>query len=408
MNAIRLTHPSKEISGALSLSGSKSETNRLLIARALYPGLEIENPADARDTQLLLQALRSERREIDVGHAGTAMRFLTAYFAIQQGRETFLTGSARMQQRPIGILVDALRALGADIQYVQRAGYPPLSIKGKALSGGSLRLGASVSSQYISALLLIAPKLARGLRLRLEGRVASRPYIRMTLALLQQLGVTADWQGASIHVSPQPKRLSKRIAVESDWSAASYHYALVALAREATSHLKRFQHSSLQGDSVLQTIYQRFGVRSDFSQDQLILRKESSPLPPFIALDLIATPDIAQTLAVTCFALGLGARLSGLHTLKIKETDRLFALQCELKKLGALITVTEDTFYLEASRAIHPEVRVKTYEDHRMAMAFAPLALRVPIILETPEVVEKSYPRFWRDLQQLGFVLQSL
>lgn len=408
MRALRLTHPSKKVNAKLTISGSKSESNRLLILQALYGGLEIANRSQAKDTELLCKALKSDAREIDIGHAGTAMRFLTAYFAIQLGRETLLTGSDRMKQRPIGILVDALQALGADIRYAERTGYPPLLIRGRALSGGRLRLSAGVSSQYVSALLLIAPKLARGLSLELQGTVTSKPYIDMTLELLLQLDITAGWDGTSITVLPRREALAKSIVVESDWSAASYHYAVAALAREASLQLKTFKPQSLQGDSELRAVYERFGVRSHFECAQLVLRKAEDRLPPFVALNLMATPDIAQTLAVSCFGLGLGCRLSGLHTLRIKETDRLQALQDELRKLGAPITVTDDTLYLENSKGIRPEVRIKTYDDHRMAMAFAPLALKVPITIEAPEVVEKSYPNFWGDLERLGFEMQSL
>lgn len=404
MNAIRLIHPSKKVGGTLQLTGSKSESNRLLILEALHPGFKVENRSDAADTELLQKALESKEREIDIGQAGTAMRFLTAYFSIQPGRETLLTGSARMKQRPVKILVDALRKLGAEIHYVERAGYPPLLISGKKLPGGRVHLSAGVSSQYATALLLIAAKLARGLRLTLEGAIASMPYIDMTIDLLRRLGITVNRDGQTITVFPQRKDPAKSIAIESDWSAASYYYAIAALAKQANLRLKTFTPYSIQGDSKLQVIYKRFAVHSDFAPPHLILQKEKRVLPPFVAFDLMAMPDMAQTIAVSCFGLGVECRLTGLHTLKIKETDRLLALQNELQKLGARIAVTRDTLYLDKSETIHPEVRIKTYGDHRMAMAFAPLALKVPIAIEAPEVVEKSYPRFWDDLQQLGFL----
>lgn len=404
MKVIRLTHPSKKVAGTLQLTGSKSESNRLLILKALHPGFKVENRSDAADTELLQKALESKEREIDIGQAGTAMRFLTAYFSIQPGRETLLTGSVRMKQRPIRILVDALRELGAEIHYLEGAGYPPLLISGKKLPGGWVRLSAAVSSQYATALLLIAAKLARGLRLTLEGAIASMPYIDMTIDLLRRLGITVNWDGQTITVFPQRKDPAKSIAIESDWSAASYYYAIAALAKQASLRLKTFTPYSIQGDSKLQGIYKRFAVHSDFAPPHLILQKENRVLPPFVAFDLMAMPDMAQTIAVSCFGLGVACRLTGLHTLKIKETDRLLALQNELQKLGARIAVTHDTLYLDKSETIHPEVRIKTYGDHRMAMAFAPLALKVPIAIEAPEVVEKSYPRFWDDLQQLGFL----
>lgn len=395
----------------IRLSGSKSETNRLLLLHALYPNLILENTSDSDDSHAMQTALSSSESAIDIHHAGTAMRFLTAYFAIQQNREIILTGSPRMQERPISILVDALRQLGADIQYEKNEGFPPLRINGKKLSGKQVTLAANVSSQYISALLLIGSSLENGLELTLEGEITSVPYINMTLSLLQKTGIEANFQVNKITVSRKSKvesRKGQTLVVESDWSSASYFYSIVALSEIGTQiTLASFRADSFQGDSALAQIYTAFGVETVFAGDQITIQKQHLASKA-IAFNLNHTPDIAQTIAVTAFALGLRCQLTGLHTLQIKETDRLAALQSELTKLGATVTTTQDSLTLEATTTIRPNISIQTYNDHRMAMAFAPLAIKVPLVIEDAGVVSKSYPAFWNDLKKIGFKISEV
>jgi 3-phosphoshikimate 1-carboxyvinyltransferase len=404
----------------IAISGSKSETNRLLLLQALYPSIKINNAAESDDSAVMRAALLSGSHFINVHHAGTAMRFLTAYFAHQEGREVTIAGSQRMQERPIGVLVDALRTLGADIEYLKHKGYPPLKIKGKKLLGGAITIYANVSSQYITALLLIAPKLEKGLELQLDGEITSRPYLEMTISLLRELGVSIDFNGNKITVFPQSEILNHQceITVESDWSSASYYYSIVALSSIGESvKLTSFRQNSLQGDSALATIYEAFGVKTIFTGNTINLTKASNPKFKTLHLDLNNTPDIAQTIAVTCFGMGIGCHLSGLHTLKIKETDRLSALKTELEKFGADVAITNDSLVLKAHNVFSATIEqfplrerggLDTYNDHRMAMAFAPLGIIKPITIRDAGVVSKSYPNFWKDLQALGFVMETL
>ncbi len=398
-------HLSEVQNAAITISGSKSETNRLLLLQALYPNITLENTSNSDDSEVMLKALQTTDAIIDIHHAGTAMRFLTAYFATQEGREVTLTGSSRMKERPIQILVEALHQLGAEITYAEKEGFPPLKIKGKKLTKSHVYLPAHVSSQYVSALLLIAPQLENGLQLTLEGSITSVPYIQMTLDLLDEIGVKTLFQGNSITVLPNTHQPQAKITVESDWSSASYFYSIVALSKPGTEiQLSSFKENSLQGDSALSAIYKKFGVESAFNGKTLTLRKTAQDLhvEP-LSLHLQNTPDLAQTIAITCFGLGIGCHLTGLHTLKIKETNRLEALQKELTKLGANVTVTDETLTLEAKNTIQSNIKIKTYNDHRMAMAFAPLALKIPIAIEDAEVVSKSFPNFWKDLKSIGF-----
>ena len=397
-------------SSAIAITGSKSETNRLLLLQALYPELILKNTSNSDDSQVMTKALKSEKTVVDIHHAGTAMRFLTSYFAVQQGREAVLTGSSRMQERPISILVDALRQLGADITYEKTEGYPPIRIKGTKIEKRQVSLKADVSSQYISALLLVAPGLENGLELTLEGTLTSIPYIKMTLALLAEIGIATTFEGNTITVAHQAKTITaQEVTVESDWSSASYFYSIAAMAKPGTTiALTSYKENSFQGDSDLVALYLHFGVESAFENNTLTLKKTAVKIEDALSFNLQNTPDIAQTIAVTCFGLGISCHLSGLHTLKIKETDRLLALQNELTKLGAVITVTNDSLTLEAAAVINPDVPIATYQDHRMAMAFAPLALRVPLVIEEAGVVSKSYPDFWEDLKKIGFKIQEI
>ena len=392
----------------IAVTGSKSETNRLLLLQALFPNITLANTSNSDDSEVMQKALNGNEKIVDIHHAGTAMRFLTAYFAVNEGREVILTGSLRMKERPIKILVDALRQLGSKIEYLENEGFPPIKISGQKLVQSKVSLPASVSSQYISALLLVAPKLENGLELKLEGSITSIPYIKMTLALLTDLNIQTSFEGNVIKVYPKPAVESKVMTVESDWSSASYFFSLAALANEASISLSSYKESSLQGDSALVEIYSKMGVETRFEENKITLVKQPNFKLETLNLDLNNTPDIAQTIVVTCLGLGIGCHLTGLHTLKIKETDRLEALRIELTKLGANISVTNDSLTLVASKDINTNVKIATYNDHRMAMAFAPLALKVPIIIENSEVVSKSYPDFWEDLKKLGFKISEI
>jgi 3-phosphoshikimate 1-carboxyvinyltransferase len=394
----------------LSITGSKSETNRLLLLQALYPNISLQNTSNSDDSEVMLKALLSNSQLIDVHHAGTAMRFLTAFFATQEGKEVVLTGSSRMKERPIKILVEALQQLGAEISYEENEGFPPIKIIGKKLKQSKVSLPANVSSQYISALLLIAPKLENGLELTLEGEITSIPYIKMTLALLNEIGATTSFVENKIIVKPLQSTIYNLQSVESDWSSASYWYSIVALSEIGTKiTLSSYKQNSLQGDSILSEIYKDFGVETIFNTNNsiTILKSAICNLQSVIC-NLNNSPDIAQTIAVTCFGLGIGCYLSGLHTLKIKETDRLEALKAELSKLGAIISVTNDSLTIKKSNNLNSNINIATYQDHRMAMAFAPLALKTSLIIEDAEVVSKSYPTFWEDLKSIGFQLEEV
>ena len=402
----------------ISITGSKSETNRLLLLQALYPNLVLENTSNSDDSEVMMEALNLKPtihnlQTINIHHAGTAMRFLTAYFAIQEGNEVELTGSSRMKERPIKILVDALKQLGAEIIYTENEGFPPIKIIGKKLTQNKVSIAANVSSQYISALLLIAPKLENGLELTLEGAITSIPYIQMTLALLNQIGVTTSFENNTIKVNSQFTIHNSKLIIESDWSSASYYYSIVALSEIGTQiTLSSYKQNSLQGDAALAEIYKDFGVETLFNNNNSVtISKTLNLKPETLNLQLNNSPDIAQTIVVTCFGLGIGCHLKGLHTLKIKETDRLEALKTELTKLGASISVTNDSLTLQPSDAnflIGRNTTIATYQDHRMAMAFAPLALKTSLVIEDAEVVSKSYPTFWNDLKSIGFQISEL
>lgn len=394
----------------VKITGSKSETNRLLLLQALYTNLILENTSNSDDSEVMSRALNSQltthnSQLINVHHAGTAMRFLAAFFAIQEGKEVVLTGSSRMKERPIKILVDALNELGTEITYEENEGFPPIRIKGKKITQNKVSLPANVSSQYISALLLIAPKLENGLVLTLEGEITSVPYIKMTLALLNEIGVMTSFENNVIKVNPTPNTQHPTpLTIESDWSSASYWYSIVALSEIGFQvTLSSYKKNSLQGDSALVDIYQDFGVETIFNNDNSIsISKTKKCQLSIVNYQLNNCPDIAQTIAVTSFGLGIACDLTGLHTLKIKETDRLEALKIELTKLGAEISVTNDSLHLKSSSGIKQNISISTYQDHRMAMAFAPLALKVPITINQAEVVSKSYPDFWKDLELVG------
>ena len=406
MNSYSLKHDNSFFSRSFEISGSKSESNRLLILKSFYKNLEIENLSDSDDSVVLSKHLKNLSNHIDIGHAGTAMRFLTAFLSIQNNKEFEITGSERMKQRPIKILVDALNSLGAEIRYKDKVGYPPLIIKGKKISGQKISLNAEISSQYISALILIAPFLERGLSIHLEGTITSRPYLEMTLSILNKIGVSHEFTNNKITIEPLSEIDKTTINVESDWSSVSYFYSIVALSSQSELSIGKFYNSSIQGDKELSKIYLKFGVETEFldAQGRIILKKiKDFVLPQKVSIDLTKHPDIAQTIAVTCFGLGINCDLFGLHTLKIKETDRLLALKIELEKLGAEIEITNNSIHLSSCSKINKNISIDTYNDHRMAMAFAPLAILVPLKINNPDVVSKSYKNFWSDLKAINF-----
>ncbi|MFA6945676.1 MAG: 3-phosphoshikimate 1-carboxyvinyltransferase [Pedobacter sp.] len=407
--SIKISVANKKLDCSIALTGSKSESNRALIMQALSDGaVQVKNISEAADTVTLNNILGGNPAGVvNVGPAGTAMRFLTAFFPLQDG-EVILTGSERMKQRPIGILVDALRTLGADIEYAEQEGFPPLRIKGPFVQKtDQVSIKGNISSQYISALLLIAPKLEQGLKLVIDGELTSKPYVEMTLAMMEQAGIRHVWKKNVISISSQP--FSKAvISVEPDWSAASYWYAIAALAEEARLFLPGLNGYSLQGDSKITEIMANFGITSQFKDGGVYLRKEAKKLERKI-FDFKECPDLAQTVIVCCAALRHDATFTGLETLKIKETDRVNALQTELAKIGVKLIGKNMTYKLDCSGLdLNRKISVATYDDHRMAMAFAPLALVMQELeIEDHLVVEKSYPDFWKHLEMAGFELKS-
>ncbi len=395
----------------IEISGSKSISNRLLILHQLFDNIEIKNLSNSQDTQLLEKALNSNSQIIDIHHAGTAMRFLTSYFSIQEGRTVVLTGSERMKQRPIQHLVDALRALGGDISYLEKEGFPPLKITGKKIEKNTVTISANISSQFISSLMLIGAKLENGLEIILEGKVTSKPYLEMTLKILRTVGIVNHWEGNTIKIEPMDSNnhIEKHLQnipfiVESDWSSASYFYSLAAISREIIN-LKSFKPYSLQGDSALREIYwDFFGVNtiSEGAEAKISLLPEHYfNYPDKIVLNMNDCPDIAQTLCVTATALKIPFEITGLETLKVKETDRLLALKNELFKIGCISEITDDSIVSVKFFEPNENISIATYNDHRMAMSFAPFCLVKEINIENEDVVEKSYPDFWRDLKKI-------
>ncbi|WP_136466216.1 3-phosphoshikimate 1-carboxyvinyltransferase [Flagellimonas onchidii] len=407
---LQLSFPSeKKINKSIQITGSKSETNRSLLLQALFPNVVVENKSNSDDGQVMQAGLKKTAGQVDIHHAGTAMRFLTGYFASQEGKEVVLTGSKRMKERPIKVLVEALRGLGAQIEYEKTEGCPPLRIKGKRLTKSSVSLPANISSQYISSLLLIAPSLENGLELELLGKITSVPYIKMTLGLLEQIGVETQFEGNLIKVTPVQQVDSTTLVVESDWSSASYFYSIVAMCDVGTEiQLSSYKENSLQGDSVLAEIYKDFGVETMFSNNQITLKKKKECQQDTVNYDLSNAPDIAQTISVTCLGLGVGCHLTGLHTLPIKETDRLAAMKTELEKFGANVDIDAESLTLYSTKEINSDVSVDTYHDHRMAMAFGPLGLCTSLKINDAGVVSKSYPDFWNDLETLGFSVDTM
>jgi 3-phosphoshikimate 1-carboxyvinyltransferase len=389
----------------ISLAASKSISNRVLIIDSLCPGRsDLQNLAEARDTRLMLRLLSEKSTVIDVKDAGTTMRFLTGYFAITNQNKV-LQGTSRMHQRPIGVLVDALREIGADIKYLSRDGYPPLETKGfQRQKSRSVKIRGDISSQYISSLMMIAPTLPYGLSIELTGKVMSRPYIEMTLGLMKRFGADHSWNDNVITIPHQQYRAIS-FKVEADWSAASYWYSLVALSKETRITLLGLDKQSFQGDRQIAEIMEPLGVNTDFHDNQLTLSKGKLQTDT-LTWDFSSCPDLGQTVMTTCAALGVTLEATGLESLRIKETDRITAMKNELGKLGAKLDEQPGLWKLYPATKMDPSspVTFETYEDHRMAMALAPLALRMPVTITEPDVVQKSYPGFWKDLAQAGLV----
>ena len=400
----------------VKLPASKSISNRSLIIYALAGGRMLpHNLSDCDDTQVIIDAIRYMPEVIDIKGAGTAMRFMTAYLSVMRGRHV-LTGTERMKHRPIGILVDALRQLGADIEYQGAEGFPPLVVKGQTLRGGSLEIAGNVSSQYISALLMIGPMLAEGLELKLKGEIISRPYIDLTLWMMHEFGADADWSSIdAITVKPQPYR-GREYLIENDWSGASYWYEMMSLTqdREAEVKLTGLTDGSKQGDSVVRYIFSLLGVKTIFEshddgQPQTVTLRRSNMCVPRLEYDFGNSPDLAQTVVVACCMKGVPFRFTGLSTLKIKETDRIEALKTEMRKLGYLLKSENDNCLIwDGSRTdLQKDAAIDTYDDHRMALAFAPASLKQPILINNPQVVTKSYPSYWDDLALAGFEVNT-
>lgn len=417
MTQYKLSAP-KKLDATVALPASKSISNRALIIYALSGGhIMPQNLSDCDDTEVIINAIRYMPDVIDIKAAGTAMRFMTAYLSLMRGTHT-LTGTERMKKRPIKILVDALRSLGAEISYLEEEGFPPLSITGTKLTGGVLEMSGSVSSQYISAVLMIGPMLDKGFELRLTGDIISRPYIDLTLYMMNEFGADADWTSAdTITIKPVPYK-TREYLIENDWSGASYWYEMMALMDnpDAKLMLTGLKDGSKQGDSVARYIFSMLGVKTVFEsktsrEPQTVTITANGRCLPRLEYDFINSPDLAQTFVVTCAAKGVRFHFKGLSTLKIKETDRIEALKKEMRKLGYVIESRNDSELIWDGETCEPQMEkgIDTYEDHRMALAFAPYALKSgEIIINNPQVVTKSYPHFWESLEEVGFKIEVI
>ncbi len=396
----------KDLLGSITLPSSKSISNRLLILNALAEEAgKLTNLSASDDTRVLEKALASGEGTIDIGHAGTAMRFLTAYLSIHEG-DFILTGSERMQQRPIGKLVEALTGLGASISYIHDPGYPPLFIRGRKIPGGEIWIDSDISSQYISALMMIGPALQNGITIHLQKEAVSASYIHLTEKLMQSMDIQVRFSGDLIEI-PSTRFRGKDLFVEGDWSAASYWFAMAALSENVELEIRGLRQGSYQGDSVLPELFRPLGVETLFYKDGIVLKRIPA-IPDKFTFDFSDNPDLVQTMAVLCGLLDLPFHMTGTSTLKIKETDRILALQAEMGKLGIPIDADPHGRWISWNGTKSKEVpavkQIKTYQDHRMAMAFSPATLRYPgLIIEDPDVVHKSYPGFWKDLESVGF-----
>lgn len=404
----QISKEGKNLHGNINISGSKSESNRLLTLRAYTSFFNINNLSDSDDTKTMISSLKSDKEEINIGHAGTAMRFLTSYYSSILNSSKILTGSSRMKERPILILVEALNNLGADIEYIDRKGYPPIKINGKLIYGNEIALPADVSSQYISSLMMLGVSINQGLKIKLSTKITSLPYIHMTKKIIERIGGIVDIKLDEIIIKQLVSNKIPDQIVESDWSSASYFYSLVALSDSSDITLSSFFNNSIQGDSRIVDIYKQFGVETKFLNDKIYLKKNNIDLPDSISINLRDNPDLAQTIVVTCLGLGVNCKLEGLHTLKLKETDRLLALKREIEKFEVdCVTISNQSITLKNNSKLKSGVSINTYDDHRMAMSFAPLSMINPIIIINPEVVSKSYLNFWNDLESLGFKISQ-
>lgn len=404
----QISKEGKNLHGNINISGSKSESNRLLTLRAYTSFFNINNLSDSDDTKTMISSLKSHKEEINIGHAGTAMRFLTSYYSSILNSSKILTGSSRMKERPILILVEALNNLGADIEYIDKKGYPPIKINGKLIDGNEIALPADVSSQYISSLMMLGVSINQGLKIKLSTKITSLPYIYMTKKIIERIGGIVDIKPDEIIIKQLVSNKIPDQIVESDWSSASYFYSLVALSDSSDITLSSFFNNSIQGDSRILDIYEQFGVETKFLNDKIYLKKNNIDLPDSISINLRDNPDLAQTIVVTCLGLGVNCKLEGLHTLKLKETDRLLALKREIEKFEVdCVTISNQSITLKNNSKLKSGVSINTYDDHRMAMSFAPLSMINPIIIINPEVVSKSYLNFWNDLESLGFKISK-
>ena len=403
-----ISKKSKSIEGALNISGSKSESNRLLALRAFTYYFEIKNISDSDDVKVMMSAINSSEEEIDIGHAGTAMRFLTSYFSSIENSSVILTGSKRMKERPISILVDALRELGVDISYLDNEGYPPIKINGRVINKKQVHLPANVSSQYISSLMMLGVSLQNGLVINLSTEITSLPYIEMTKKIIERIGGNVKLKSNQIFINSLSNNKIPSQVVESDWSSASYFYSIVALSDLSNLTLNTYYKNSIQGDFELVHIYRDLGVKTTFINNGINLTKSDRKTKKKISLDLSNNPDLAQTIVVTCLGLGIDCDLYGLKTLKIKETDRLKALRSEIQKFEVdKIEITDNSLHLENKSKLKSNISIDTYDDHRMAMSFVPLSMLNPIIINDPMVVTKSYVSFWDHLEELGFEISK-
>ena len=404
----QISKEGKNLHGNINISGSKSESNRLLTLRAYTSFFNINNLSDSDDTKTMISSLKSNKEEINIGHAGTAMRFLTSYYSSILNSSKILTGASRMKERPMLILVEALNNLGADIEYIDKKGYPPIKINGKLIYGNEIALPADVSSQYISSLMMLGVSINQGLKIKLSTKITSLPYINMTKKIIERIGGIVDIKPDEIIIKQLVSNKIPDQIVESDWSSASYFYSLVALSDSSDITLSSFFNNSIQGDSRIVDIYKQFGVETKFLNDKIYLKKNNIDLPDSISINLRDNPDLAQTIVVTCLGLGVNCKLEGLHTLKLKETDRLLALKREIEKFEVdSITISNQSIILKNNSELKSGVSINTYDDHRMAMSFAPLSMINPIIIINPEVVSKSYLNFWNDLESLGFKISK-
>ena len=408
MKKVEITPSDLSPDSSIKISGSKSESNRVLILNSIFKNIKIGNLSDSDDSVVLKNALGNLHKNIDIHHAGTAMRFLTAYLSTLDGGKFILTGSKRMKERPIGILVDALKNLGFNINYLKKKGYPPLEINGTKSEKSIIKLKSDISSQFISALILIGPTFKNGLTIELDGEIISKPYINLTLNVLKRMGIGYSFRKNIIKIDNVKEINPIKYLIESDWSSSSYFYSIVAIDKKINIKLSNFFKESFQGDSFIEKIFIKLGVKTEFlNQTEILL----SPIndfkkPSSLSFNLIDNPDLAQTVAVTCLALKIQVKITGLQTLKIKETDRILALYNELSKLGAKIIFDDTSIEIIPPLNLNKNIEIFTYDDHRMALSFAPLGLITPLIINDPDVVTKSFPSYWNDLLQLNFNLK--